>query len=107
MNSNNKDQENTKEDLEIKILIIKIIMGVLLASLGFFLSKFFTIILFIFLAYWFLSGLIVPLIPVYILFRSKLKEFGGILRIIFYGYPSYTMVFILIWGFLFLLDSFF
>ncbi|MHA1270377.1 MAG: hypothetical protein ACTSPY_11360 [Candidatus Helarchaeota archaeon] len=106
MKSKNNSYEKIYNQLELNILIIKAINGLIFGTIGFYIYEIFHWNYIYSLLFWLLCGLIVPPILIYFIYRKKLAYFGKLYRIFVYGYGTYLIIYIIIYGILFLITSY-
>ncbi|MHA1310348.1 MAG: hypothetical protein ACTSQO_05400 [Candidatus Helarchaeota archaeon] len=101
-----KRQKAIKAKIEMYILIIKSLTGVISGCLGFFLYNIFKFNYIFAFIFWIISGLLFPLIPIYLLFKNNLKFFGKTRRVIYYGLGTNLVFFILTYTVIFLITAY-
>jgi hypothetical protein len=106
MTLNEEDSKLTKGQLEHSILIIKAGAGLVSGIIGFLLFEIFNCYFLIVIIFSFVFGLTIPLIPIYLLYRKNLNQFGSILRLISYGFLTYILVYTAAYTILFLITAY-
>ncbi|MBD3226625.1 MAG: hypothetical protein GF329_00420 [Candidatus Lokiarchaeota archaeon] len=102
-----KDSKDTmKNELETRILIIRIIVGLLFGIIGFFLYETFNYHFIIAILVWLISGFAIPLILITIIYKNELKLLGSTFKIIFYGVITSLLVYVITYGVLFLITAY-
>lgn len=103
---NKESNDNFKKKLETKVVIIRILVGLIFGIMGFFLYETFNYHFIIAILFWLISGLGLPLIPITIIYKADLKYLGSTFRIITFGAITGLLIYVITYGFLFLITAY-